>query len=232
MFKRQIIIILLSVSLLFGCERFENQRYMVVKSDEVSTVTVRCYKVLGVPSMCAYINETTRTVRIEDVVTRIIERIVKRQVITEVPVEKIVTQVEIRYINNSKEVNIEEIVVTIIERIKKYVKPTDIIDVATEVIVDETTDYISEAPRPDDRTDVPFISTPVGDIKSEDDSTTTRDDENLSDRSTPNDDNTPKDDTTNGDNTPDDDTTNGDNTPDDDTTDGDNTQNENGPERH
>ena len=189
-----------------GCEQFENQRVIVVNSDEVSTVTVRCYKVLGVPSMCAYIDETTRTVRIEDVVTRIIERIVSQKVITEVPVEKIVTQIETRYIDKDQEVNIEEMVITIIERIKKYVQAADIIDVPIKDIVDETTDYISDAPRPDDNTDVPFISTPIGDIKSEDDPKT-------DDVSTPNDGNTPNGETTNGDDTSNGETTNGDNTP-------------------
>ncbi len=217
MLKRHISIILLSLIIIFGCEQFENQRVIVVNSDEVSTVTVRCYKVLGVPSMCAYIDETTRTVRIEDVVTRIIERIVNQKVITEVPVEKIVKQIETRYIDKNKEINIEEIVISIIERIKKYVQATDIIDVPIKDIVDETTDFISDAPRPDNNTDVPFISTPIGDIKSEDDTKT-------DDVSTPKDDNIPNGDTTNGDNTPNDDTTNGD------TTNGENTPNEEGPD--
>ncbi len=227
MLKRYISIILLSLIIIFGCEQFENQRVIVVNSDEVSTVTVRCYKVLGVPSMCAYVDETTRTVRIEDVVTRIIERIVTQKVITEVPVEKIVTQIETRYIDNNKEVDIEEIVISIIERIKKYVQTGDIIDVPIKDIVDETTDFISDAPRPENDTDVPFISTPIGDIKSEDDTktddvSTPKDDDTLNGE-TPNGNNTPNGDTTDGNNTPKSETPNGNNTPNGDTTDGNNT---------
>ena len=213
MIRRNYILFLFFVVLITSCEQFENQRVIVVNSDEVSTVTVRCFKVLGVPSMCAYVDETTRTVRIEDVVTRIIERIVSQKVITEVPIEKIVTQIEKRYINESDEIDIDEIVKFIIERIKRYVLDTDIINVPIEDIVDETTDYISNAPRPEDNTEVPFVTTPIGDMKSEDDTTpedntSTENDGNSNNGTTPNDDTSQLEDTTqNGDTQNPDDTT-------------------------
>ena len=131
-----------------GCGRFDNEYTSIVSPDEVSTLRVSCVNFLGVPTMCAVINETTRTIRIESIVTEIVNRIVKKEVATEVPVEKIVTRVETRYIVTRKEVDISEIVEYIIARIKEYVEPTDIINVPTEVIVDETTESIINPPPP------------------------------------------------------------------------------------
>ena len=107
-----------------------------------------CVNFLGVPTMCAVINETTRTVRIETIVTNIVERIVEKEVVTEVPIEQIVRRVETQYIVTGREVDIEEIVKYVIERIAEYVQPDDLIDVPTDVIVDETTDYITNPPPP------------------------------------------------------------------------------------
>ena len=143
-----------------GCGRFDNEYTSIVSPDEVSTLRVSCVNFLGVPTMCAVINETTRTIRIESIVTEIVNRIVKKEVATEVPVEKIVTRVETRYIVTGKEVDIEEIVEYIIARIKEYVEPTDIINVPTEVIVDETTESIINPPPPDN-------VTTLGDIRDE-----------------------------------------------------------------
>ena len=143
-----------------GCGRFDNEYTSIVSSDEVSTLRVSCVNFLGVPTMCAVINETTRTIRIESIVTEIVNRIVKKEVVTEVPIEKIVIRVETRYIVTSKEVDIEEIVVYIIARIKEYVQPTDIIDVPIEDIVDETTESITNAPPPGN-------TTTLGDIRDE-----------------------------------------------------------------
>ena len=131
-----------------GCGRFDNEYTSIVSPDEVSTLRVSCVSFLGVPTMCAVINETTRTIRIENIVTEIVNRIVKKEVVTEVPVEKIVTRVETRYIVTRKEVDIEEIVEYIIARIKEYVESTDIIDVPIDVIVDETTESIINPPPP------------------------------------------------------------------------------------
>ena len=131
-----------------GCGRFDNEYTSIVSPDEVSTLRVSCVSFLGVPTMCAVINETTRTIRIENIVTEIVNRIVKKEVVTEVPVEKIVTRVETRYIVTRKEVDIEEIVEYIIARIKEYVESTDLIDVPIDVIVDETTESIINPPPP------------------------------------------------------------------------------------
>ena len=160
MFTRYFIIIALCLFVIIGCGRFDNEYTSIVSSDEVSTLRVSCVNFLGVPTMCAVINETTRTIRIESLVTEIVNRIVKKEVVTEVPVEKIVTRVETRYILTGKEVDIEAIVVYIIARIKEYVEPTDIIDVPIDVIVDETTESITNAPPPDG-------VTTLGDIRDE-----------------------------------------------------------------
>lgn len=158
MFTRYFIIIALCLFVIIGCGRFDNEYTSVTSSDEVNTVRVSCVNFLGVPTMCAVINETTRTIRIESLVTEIVNRIVKKEVVTEVPVEKIVTRVETRYILTGKEVDIEEIVKYIIARIKEYVEPTDIVDVPIEVIVDETTESITNAPPPDNVTTLWVIS--------------------------------------------------------------------------
>jgi len=144
-----------------GCGRFDTQYTSVVNPDEVSTFTVSCYNILGVPSLCIVTEATTTTIRIENVVTRIVERIVKKEVITQVPIEKIVTRVEKQYVETDRNVDIEKLVEFILIRIKEYVKPSDIIDIPTEDIVDETTDYITNPPPPNEDKD----STTMGDVR-------------------------------------------------------------------
>ena len=85
MFTRYFIIIALCLFVIIGCGRFDNEYTSIVSPDEVSTLRVSCVSFLGVPTMCAVINETTRTIRIESIVTEIVNRIVKKEVVTEVP---------------------------------------------------------------------------------------------------------------------------------------------------
>ena len=146
MFIRCFTAITLCIFMVIGCGRFDTDYTAIISSDEVSNIRVSCVKFLGVPTMCAIIDETTKTIRIEHVVTEIVNRVVEKEVVTEVPIEKIVTRVETQYIGIGKEVDIEEIVKYVIARIKEYVPPTDIIRVPTSAIVEETTEDIINAP--------------------------------------------------------------------------------------
>ena len=163
LFKRHFIITTLCILTIIGCGRFDNEYTSVISPDEVSNLKVSCVNFLGVPTMCAVINETTKTVRVETIVSNIVERIVKKEVVTEVPVEQIVKRVETRYIVTGKKVDIEEIVKYVIARIKEYVPLDDIINVPTDVIVDETTDYITNPPPPNKDKD----NTTLGGIRDE-----------------------------------------------------------------
>ncbi len=147
-----------------GCGRFDSQYTSVISTDEVSTLTVSCYNILGVPSMCIVTDATTKTIRIETVVTNIVERIVKKEVIIQVPIEKIITRIEKQYIETGRKVDIDELVEFILDRIKEFVKPGDIIDIPIDDIIDETTDYITNPPPPNEDKD----STTMGDIRDDD----------------------------------------------------------------
>ncbi len=147
-----------------GCGRFDSQYTSVISTDEVSTLTVSCYNILGVPSMCIVTDATTKTIRIETVVTNIVERIVKKEVIIQVPIEKIVTRVVKQYVETGRKVDIDKLVEFILDRIKEFVKPGDIIDIPIDDIIDETTDYITNPPPPNEDKD----STTMGDIRDDD----------------------------------------------------------------
>ena len=152
MLYRYFIITIACIFIVIGCDRFDKEIISIITPDEVSTFTVSCFKVLGVPTMCIVTDATTKTIRIENIVTNIVDRIVKKEVVTEVPIEKIITRVETRYIKTEKDVDIEEIVVYIIARIKEYVEPSNIIDVPTDEIVHEITDDIVNSPSEENNT--------------------------------------------------------------------------------
>lgn len=160
MYRRYFIFLMLCIVIILSCGRHDRQYKPIVTPETVTHFQVTCLSLLNIPVMCAVIDQTTRTVRIENVVIRIVDRIVKKEVIKEVPIEKIVKRIEFQYIETGTETDIEDIVNVVIERIKEYVKPSDIIEVPTDVIVDETIDYISNPPPTEDKD-----STTIGDIR-------------------------------------------------------------------
>ena len=160
MYKRYFIFLMLCIVIIVSCGRYDRQYKPIVTPERVTRVQVTCLSLLNIPVMCAVIDQTTRTVRIENVIKRIVDRIVKKEVIREVPIERIVKRIEYQYIETGTEIDIEEIVNVVIERVREYVKPSDIIEVPTDVIVDETVDYISNPPPTEDKD-----STTIGDIR-------------------------------------------------------------------
>ena len=176
-----------------GCDRYDTNYTSIISQDEVSTITVSCYKFLGVPSMCVVTDETTTTIRVETVVTNIVDRIVKKEVVTEVLVEKIVIRVEKRYIETGQKVDIEQIVKYILDRIKENVKPGDLLDIPTDVIVDETVDHILNPPPPNKDKE----STTMGDVRNDEVIPTQPPEEKKEETSDPNSEDVPTEDGSN-----------------------------------
>ena len=142
---RNLITIICLVSVI-GCGRFDKQLTSITSSDDNAYLSVNCIRLNGVPFMCAVVSQTTKTIRIEDVVTNIVERIVKKEVVSEVPINKIVQRIETKYVETGIDVDIAEIVKRVIERIEVYVDQKDLIDIPIDDIIDETTDLIQNPP--------------------------------------------------------------------------------------
>lgn len=129
---------------LIGCGEIDRQFTKVVSPDEIVVTEVYCWTLIGIPVFCVIGEDRTITVRVETVVTEIVETIVEVEVIDEVIIEKIVTEIEIEYV--STEVNISDIVVEVVEIVKELVPEDDIIEVPLDEIVAEVTEqFVNEA---------------------------------------------------------------------------------------
>jgi len=71
MCKRYYIFITVLIIIVIGCQRLDKQVVSIISPEETSSYTVSCYMVLGVPTMCVVTDESTKTVRIENIVKQI-----------------------------------------------------------------------------------------------------------------------------------------------------------------
>ena len=114
----------LSLSMLIiSCGRYDKQYSKIVSDNEFKSTRVQCYTVFNLPFFCLITEEYERTFKVIEIVEKIVEIVVER----EVEIEKVIrvhTQTiarEVYEVFRDKEVDIETIVSVVIQRV--YASP-------------------------------------------------------------------------------------------------------------
>jgi hypothetical protein len=128
------------LAVLSGCGAIDRQFTKVVSPDEVVVTEVYCWTLIGIPVFCVIGQDRTITVRVETIVTEIVETIVEVEVINEVIIERIVTEIETEYL--STEVDIRDIVAEVVQSVKELVPEENIKEVPFDKIVEEATNAL------------------------------------------------------------------------------------------
>ena len=149
MFLRLFCALSLSV-LIISCGRYDKQYSKIVSDNEFKSTRVQCYTVFNLPFFCLITEEYERTFKVIEIVEKIVEIVVER----EVEIEKVIrvhTQTiarEVYEVFRDKEVDIETIVSTVIEKVydklpRAVVIPVAVHEVASQVVseVIESTPY-------------------------------------------------------------------------------------------
>ena len=135
--------ILLLLLTLCGCGETRGQVYKIVSPDEMQTMQFYCTTVLKVPVLCGIRVHTEKTIRIEEIVIEVRNRIVEIEKIVEVPVDKIVKEVYTIY--RDKDVDLEAIISEVIRRVEDSVAADDLMEVDFPILVEEVSQAVIES---------------------------------------------------------------------------------------